>query len=483
MNNESPTVPLTGLRRVLSLWFGLSQRVTRREYLLSGMFLMTVKFAVDNAIVRGFTGSFWPPWAYLVPSLVMRQGVGHSTPTTAYALLGFTALPFLWVGLSMSVRRAADAGRSPWLGLGFLLPVLNYFILLYLSLVSSRPDARWAPLASPFRPAPTAPKEPPLDAGLARSVRAVLSGTIVGVAMTALSVYGFRSYGSALFFASPFAMGALSAIVFNRPTPRTLKRTLGIASLTIVAAGTALLLFAVEGILCLIMALPIALIAGLIGATITWVILHLSDTRTGTIVACFAVVLPGLAGFESAVKEPTLHEVTTAIEVNAPPEAVWQNVVSFAELPPPPEWAFRLGIAYPIRARIVGSGVGAVRYCEFSTGPFVEPITRWDEPRRLSFGVRSQPPSMQELSPYRHVNAPHLEGYMVSRRGEFRLISLPGGRTRLEGSTWYTLAIFPENYWVVPAEVILHGIHTRVLQHIKNVTEHPEQSETAVAAR
>lgn len=74
------------------------------------------------------------------------------------------------------------------------------------------------------------------------------------------------------------------------------------------------------------------------------------------------------------------------------------------------------------------------------------PITRWEPGARLSFDVRSQPPSMTELSPYRHVNAPHLEGYMVSRRGEFRLTALPGGRTRLEGSTWYTMAIFPESY-------------------------------------
>jgi hypothetical protein len=78
---------------------------------------------------------------------------------------------------------------------------------------------------------------------------------------------------------------------------------------------------------------------------------------------------------------------------------------------------------------------------------------------------------MKELSPYRHVNAPHLEGYMVSRRGEFRLTALPGGRTRLEGSTWYTLAIYPEGYWVIGSELLLHAIHSRVLQHVKRLAE------------
>ena len=115
--------------------------------------------------------------------------------------------------------------------------------------------------------------------------------------------------------------------------------------------------------------------------------------------------------------------------------------------------------------------MGAVRHCEFSTGPFVEPITAWEPPRRLAFAVTSQPPSMSELSPYKNVRAAHLEGYMTSKRGEFRLVALPNGRTRIEGSTWYTLSIFPEAYWTIFGEALLHSIHERVLGHIKNLSE------------
>ena len=55
--------------------------------------------------------------------------------------------------------------------------------------------------------------------------------------------------------------------------------------------------------------------------------------------------------------------------------------MTFQELPEPTDWLFRVGIAYPMRARIQGTGVGAVRYCEFSTGAFIEPIEVWKEPR------------------------------------------------------------------------------------------------------
>lgn len=59
------------------------------------------------------------------------------------------------------------------------------------------------------------------------------------------------------------------------------------------------------------------------------------------------------------VAQPTLHEAVSSLGIDAPREAVWHNVVSFSELPAPPEWFFRQGVAYPMRAHIAGEGVGA----------------------------------------------------------------------------------------------------------------------------
>ena len=131
--------------------------------------------------------------------------------------------------------------------------------------------------------------------------------------------------------------------------------------------------------------------------------------------------LPLMAGMESGRPAPPPIEVLTVVEIAAAPEAVWRHVVTFSELTEPPAWFFRLGIAYPRRATIAGRGVGALRRCEFSTGAFVEPITAWDEPHRLAFDVAAQPPVMEEWSPYRNVAAPHLDGYLRVRDGEFRL--------------------------------------------------------------
>ena len=88
--------------------------------------------------------------------------------------------------------------------------------------------------------------------------------------------------------------------------------------------------------------------------------------------------------------------------------------------------------------------------------------------RRLVFDVTRQPPPLREWSPYANVVPPHLDGYFLARRGEFRLVRLTGNRTRLEGSTWYELRIEPVVYWSVFADLIVGRIHRRVLEHIRN---------------
>jgi uncharacterized membrane protein YhaH (DUF805 family) len=466
-----------------SLLFGLRTRVRRKQYLVWGFALAIVKFLVDTGIVYAFTKKTWSPLGYVVPSMILRNESVGSVPETMHILLAAAAMPFLWVGVTMSVRRAADAGVSPWVGVAFLVPVINYFTIAVLSFLPTKDTAKWEPArVGPYRARVPGEEEagPPSAVDLPSGVRAALLGLAacigLGMAMLWLSVYGLGTYGVVLFFATPFTMGAVSAVIYNAAYPRSVWSTIGLALLGTVLTGSVVLLFAIEGVLCLAMAFPIAAVLSIVGAVLAWAISTSAKTGQRN-PAALLVMLPALAVGESKLAEPTLRHVTTTIEIDAPPSSVWPNVVGFSDLPAPPKWIYELGVAYPMRARINGSGVGAVRHCEFSTGAFVEPITVWDEPHRLAFDVTSQPPSMTEMSPYRSVKAPHLENYMVSKGGEFRLVPLPGNRTRLEGTTHYTLAIYPEIYWVAYGEVLLHGIHTRVLEHVKNLSEAREARE------
>jgi uncharacterized membrane protein YhaH (DUF805 family) len=460
------------------LLFGLRAPVGRRAYVSWGVGLALVKFAIDTAVVWAFTGKTWSPLGYIVPSLTLREEAVGRAPEAMVVLLPLLAMPFLWIGLTMSVRRAADAGVSPWLGTLFVVPIINYVVIVALSaLPTARPSvvpAGSPPLASAYRePPPRLAIPPSAEVGdaVVAALAAIAPSVVIGVFMLGLSVYGLGMYGATLFFVTPLAMGATTAVIYNSGRARSLAATLGVVTAGVALAGSVPLLFALEGLVCLMMAAPIATVLAWIGAIVGRSITLQNRSSDSYFFVPVMLALPGIALSESWLARPAPRDVSTTIDIDAPPERVWPHVVGFAELPEPPQWFFRLGIAYPRRARIEGSGVGAVRRCEFSTGAFVEPITEWSPPSRLAFDVTSQPPSMTEWSPFREVHPPHLEGFMVSKGGEFDLTPLPGGRTRLEGTTHYTLAMYPQPYWTVYAELLLHAIHRRVLVHIKALAE------------
>ena len=78
---------------------------------------------------------------------------------------------------------------------------------------------------------------------------------------------------------------------------------------------------------------------------------------------------------------------------------------------------------------------------------------------------------MFELSPYRHVPPPHLDGALRSTRGEFVLKELANGRTRLIGHTWYEFDMYPHAYWTLWSDLRIQRIHLRVLKHVGDHAE------------
>jgi hypothetical protein len=95
----------------------------------------------------------------------------------------------------------------------------------------------------------------------------------------------------------------------------------------------------------------------------------------------------------------------------------------------------------------------------------------WEPNQKLAFDVTEQPHPMFELTPYHHIHPPHLDGAFRSTRGEFLLEQLPGGGTRLTGTTWYVLEMHPHSYWTLWSDELIHRIHLRVLKHIREVAE------------
>lgn len=294
----------------------------------------------------------------------------------------------------------------------------------------------------------------------------------------ALAVTQLASYGLTLMVGAPLTVGAyIGAVRARTGRTRNVRGGLGQFTQAALLVAVLLLLTGNEGLICLVMALPLQLALGLVG-----VLLGVGVAGQGAAPASTsrAVALPLVALLaasplahlvERGLAPPApVREVTTAVLVDAPLERVWEQVVAFSRIEEPPDWLSRLGVAYPLEARIEGAGVGAVRHCVFSTGAFVEPITRWEPPHLLAFDVERCPPPVRELS-FREVHAPHLTDHFVSHRGQFRLSQQADGRVLLEGTTWYSHAIAPDWYWGPLSDALIHRIHRRVLRHITRTSE------------
>lgn len=305
-----------------------------------------------------------------------------------------------------------------------------------------------------------------------RQVLAISITCVISWIFTFLSIDIFTQYSFGLFVWLPVMIGLLSTILlgYNNQTTRLQCRNTAFVTLLIYCLG--LLFFAFEGIICLIMAAPIGLLFTWIGFLIGFVIIKRKIINPVLVSVCLIISVPCLMGFEYVHDSGAemLRSVTTTVVIKAPASVVWNTVIAFPRLKEPKELLFKAGIAYPINAEINGKGVGAIRHCNFSTGSFVEPITEWNEPYKLSFNVAEQPETMKELSFY-NLHPNHLHGYFVSKRGQFKLTSLANGYTLLEGTTWYYNKIKPNLYWDIWSDYIIHNIHQRVLNHIKEVAE------------
>ncbi|HVT81933.1 MAG TPA: hypothetical protein VHM90_14915 [Phycisphaerae bacterium] len=323
----------------------------------------------------------------------------------------------------------------------------------------------------------------PADGSKAAAVAIIVTG-VVGLITILLAVFVFRDYGYVLFCAVPMLIGVGAPLFYGVGARRTFLQLFGVAVATQFTLFAALLVMGIEGIVCLIMAAPLWMTIAVVGALVAYPIhramwRHVPEfgARGFPVVALFMLAsLPLFMGAEhAAAPAAPLLMVSTEMEIDAPPEVVWQYVPSFPDLPAPGwgdgGWLFKAGIARPIRAEIDGSGIGATRECVFSTGRAIEPVTAWVPARLLEVDVIWTPPSMEESSPYPHLHPPHLEGYLTSAKARFELVPLANGRTRIVGTSWYHNKMFPVAYWRLWSDASIKAVQVQVLSHIRALSE------------
>ena len=459
--------------------------VTRLPYALTGLVAFALKFSLDVRLVGQAYAGDWPfhvgEWPFS-PYWYFPFGTGTLADTFLdntgfFAAHLWLALPFIWLGTALTVRRLRSVGWTPWLAVLFFVPFINlafFFLLSILPPTTARSGDRPTWLAS-FLP------------------RSAFGAVIVAIALTSLlallfvwiALRFFEDFALSVFVGIPFFLSFFSVLLYSYHSHRTFGQCVLVSFAPLLLTGVFLLTLAWEGLICLLMALPLAAPISFLGGFLGYGIQKRIPTPAPVVQLLPALLLamPSAMWTEQKIlPESRLFSVTSVVEVDAPPATVWNSVITFEDIPEPEEWFFRLGIAYPVRARIEGVGPGAVRYCEFSTGSFVEPIEIWEEPRLLRFSVTSNPPPMKKLALYGGSHSPRRDSPFESTNGEFLLEPLDNGGTRLSGTSWYRHNLWPEFYWRILSDEIIHRIHLRVLRHIKSQAEGvAAQNETSPA--
>lgn len=429
---------------------GLAGRVTPPVYaLLVPLVLLAQHLAV--ALCYRWAGEtleldlgFW-----LLPlrRLADMRGLSSAMAASVF-LIGFLVA---WALAVLSFRRATWSNRGHWLSLFAIFPVLQLPAMAVLAVL---------PRGLAATDDPDVERIDIVD---------VLQGIIAGigliVAAVLVSALTLGAYGWGLFVSTPFVVGMTTGYIANRRILRSAANTLTYVALAGALGGLALMMLALEGFICIVLIAPLGFLAAWLGGLVGRTIARVGHHRGAPLMSVTA--LPLLFAVEAAMPPAVPIATAESIEIAAPPAAVWRIVTGSRPIGLSPGLPGVAGLAYPVRGQLLGQGVGARRLGTFSTGIAVERVTDWQPDRLLAFTVLSQPPAMEEMSPYRHVHAPHLYGYVVTGDTRYILTPLRNGGTRLTLEATTILRIDPIVYFEPIARWAFRSNVRRVLTSAK----------------
>jgi hypothetical protein len=269
----------------------------------------------------------------------------------------------------------------------------------------------------------------------------------------------------------PFAVGFISVFLSERSERRGPALWMGLPLLTTVALMVGSFVLFWEGIICLILLLPLALMMSLIGGAAG----AFCARRSGKTPLVCVALLPFVAAPAEQWVGPgrEIREVETSIMIRATPATVWRQIERVGPIRPEEQrfsWSQKIGFPRPIEATLLGEGRGAVRHATFAGGVlFVETVTVWEPERRLAFDIRADTVNIPPRTLDEHVT---IGGpYFDTLQGQYRIEAMDVGRTLLHLSSRHRLSTtfnFYAHFWT---DAVMRDIQENILYVIRNRCE------------
>lgn len=154
------------------------------------------------------------------------------------------------------------------------------------------------------------------------------------------------------------------------------------------------LLLAWEGIICIVLWIPLVMCLSSFGGLLAMLALYLIKVRRNrmyctTLVCALPFILAPVENLKERASE--IRTVRSQIVIRAPVDVVWKNIERVPAITEN-EHRFSLvhlmGFPRPIEAKLIGEGIGAVRHATFEGDVlFLEHITEWQRNEKLSFTI------------------------------------------------------------------------------------------------
>jgi hypothetical protein len=274
------------------------------------------------------------------------------------------------------------------------------------------------------------------------SKRAFVYATLTGCAIALLGGVLIEAgnetapYGWTMFVILPVATG-LVASCFVRPV----RAVVLAAILSVLLCFVVLLFTGLEGIVCILMAAPLILVAVIVGALVGAWLSSLVRKRLGPGSNMLLLPVIGLSTVfgagqieERLVHADRLETVTTAAIVQGSPTEAWNQVITIEQISADKQpFLLQIGLPVPKRCTLEGNGVDALRICQFESGVIEEQVTKWDPPRQLDVKI------IRSTLPGRH--------WLRFDKASYVIEPISPDATRIIRSTTISSKLQPGWYW------------------------------------
>lgn len=156
------------------------------------------------------------------------------------------------------------------------------------------------------------------------SLVAALIPSFITFVIIGFSLKSFADYGIGIFILAPFLEGIISSLMKGYRSPASFKECFSVMIIGLLFLCLNLIVFGIEGLMCIIMAAPVSFLSALVGC---WIGFLIQKRKIESVLPLLLlgqiILLPSFISIESSINtKPQIFSVNTSVVVTATQQEV-----------------------------------------------------------------------------------------------------------------------------------------------------------------